>query len=243
MLKLEITDLTKLRITKVTDYKVYFDYEGERYFLLSTFDEECHLSLYKRDIDNNKIRVTFINSRVTSTKIYELVKDISKKRPAHPVYSNIDREYFVKKLVQLDMVSGLYQNEYKDIQHKIYSIRNEIAALQRKIQSMEHNWMKTSNHGSKCYDHSIKYTAAERISGAQAGDWCKEYNDHYGSTHPEYGGILTDLFSLPVGTEFYVTNGLYKAEICVDEHGDKCILTRQSCEKLTDDHHSLYIVK
>lgn len=40
--------------------------------------------------------------------------------------------------------------------------------------------------------------------------WCEEYQDYYGNSHPEYGGILTDLQELPVGTKFFVANGLWE---------------------------------
>jgi hypothetical protein len=33
--------------------------------------------------------------------------------------------------------------------------------------------------------------------------WCEEYKDYYGNSDPKYGGILTDLRELPVGTTFF----------------------------------------
>lgn len=72
-------------------------------------------------------------------------------------------------------------------------------------------------------------------------EWCEQYYDFYGNTHPKYGGTLTDLFTLPVGQKFYVANGCYDATIIVDEDGDKCVLTCCTCFKLTKDNHSMYI--
>jgi hypothetical protein len=37
--------------------------------------------------------------------------------------------------------------------------------------------------------------------------WCEEYKDYYGNSDPQYGGRLTDLYTLPVGTKFFVANG------------------------------------
>ena len=37
--------------------------------------------------------------------------------------------------------------------------------------------------------------------------WCEEYKDYYGNPDPKYGGKLTDLRTLPVGTKFHVANG------------------------------------
>ena len=71
--------------------------------------------------------------------------------------------------------------------------------------------------------------------------WCEEYKDYYGNSHPEYGGILTDLRTLPVGTEFYVANGAWYGETlpdnCILMHG----LKADAIVELTDKNHSLYI--
>ena len=71
--------------------------------------------------------------------------------------------------------------------------------------------------------------------------WCKEYKDYYGNSDPKYGGILTDLYNLLVGTKFFVTNGLWEGEKL---EGD-CILVHAPGEdrkiKLTDEHHSPYL--
>lgn len=71
--------------------------------------------------------------------------------------------------------------------------------------------------------------------------WCEEYKDFYGNSHPEYGGVLTDLRTLPVGTEFYVANGAWCGKTLSDNrilmHGSKA----DAIVALTDEHHSLYI--
>ena len=71
--------------------------------------------------------------------------------------------------------------------------------------------------------------------------WCEEYNDYYGNRHPEYGGTLTDLRKLPVGTEFFVANGWWAGEILSDNrilvHGPK----EDFIAALTDKYHSLYL--
>ena len=71
--------------------------------------------------------------------------------------------------------------------------------------------------------------------------WCEEYRDYYGNSDPKYGGILTDLRKLPVGTKFFVANGWWEVEKLEDD----CILvhapTGDRIVKLTDEHHSLYL--
>ena len=81
----------------------------------------------------------------------------------------------------------------------------------------------------------------ERVKGAKDGDFCDEYKNYYGKSHPVYGGKLTDLYSLPVGTIIDVTTGDYSAIISVNSHGDKGVETDKGFVKLTKEHHSAYI--
>lgn len=241
MEKIKIKDLTKLKITKITSWKVYFDYEEQHYMLIDDSDEDAHLSLYKRDIDNGKVNLTWMNGKVTTLRIRSIIKDISKRRPTSTVYANIDREHFVKKLLELEFSSGIFEDVYNRNKEQINVLRKQIAQLNKRVYELQNEWEETSGHGSKCYGIDVKYNVANRVTPAKNGEWCEQYNDYYGNTHPRYGGALTDLFSLPVGCNFYVTNGCYYATIVVDEHGDKCILTCCTCVKLTKDYHSMYI--
>ena len=241
MEKIKITDLTKLKFTKVTDWKVYFDYEGQRYMIIEDSDEDAHLSLYKRDIDNGKVTLTWLNGKVTTLRIKSIIKDISKRRTTSIVYTNIDREHFVKKLVELEFSSGIFENEYNRNKEQIKILREQIEQLNKRASELQNEWNITSGHGSKCYGIDVKYNVANRVAPAKNGEWCEQYNDYYGNTHPRYGGTLTDLFNLPVGKKFYIANGCYDATIIVDEHGDKCVLTCCTCFKLTKENHSLYI--
>jgi hypothetical protein len=72
--------------------------------------------------------------------------------------------------------------------------------------------------------------------------WCEEYKDYYGNSDPKYGGILTDLYTLPAGTKFEVANGLWTGEKLDDNH----ILVHSPSGKhkvrLTKDYHSLYLL-
>ena len=71
--------------------------------------------------------------------------------------------------------------------------------------------------------------------------WCEEYKDYYGNSHPEYGGTLTDLRKLPVGTKFFVTNGWWAGEILPDNRMLVHAPTDDFVVELTDKYHSLYI--
>lgn len=71
--------------------------------------------------------------------------------------------------------------------------------------------------------------------------WCEEYKDYYGNSDPQYGGILTDLRTLPIGTKFFVANGWWEGEVLSENR----ILVHAPKEdrivELTDNYHSLYL--
>ena len=69
--------------------------------------------------------------------------------------------------------------------------------------------------------------------------WCEEYKDYYGNSHPKYGGVLTDLRKLSVGTVFYVANGLWYGEILSDDR--ILVYETNAIRKLTDEYHALYL--
>ena len=71
--------------------------------------------------------------------------------------------------------------------------------------------------------------------------WCEEYKDYYGNSDPTYGGTLTDLRKLPVGTKFFVANGLWEGEILSDNRMLVHAPTDDFIVELTDEHHSLYL--
>ena len=72
--------------------------------------------------------------------------------------------------------------------------------------------------------------------------WCEEYKDYYGNSSPEYGGTLTDLRKLPIGTKFFVVNGCWKGEILSDNRILVHAPTDDFVVELTDQHHSLYLL-
>ena len=71
--------------------------------------------------------------------------------------------------------------------------------------------------------------------------WCEEYQDYYGNSDPDYGGVLTDLRTLPEGKEFFVANGWWEGKILSN---NKILIYAPDGEKvaeLTDKYHSLYL--
>lgn len=71
--------------------------------------------------------------------------------------------------------------------------------------------------------------------------WCEEYQDYYGKSHPNYGGVLTDLRKLPIGKEFFVNNGCWYGKMLADGKMLIYCPTGDFIVELTDKYHSLYI--
>ena len=71
--------------------------------------------------------------------------------------------------------------------------------------------------------------------------WCEEYQDYYGNSHPKYGGKLTDLRTLPVGKEFFVTNGCWYGKILADNKMLIYCPTGDFIVEFTEHYHSLYL--
>lgn len=81
---------------------------------------------------------------------YEFIRDLSKRKPKHLVYSNIDIEYFVKKLVENGLASYTpYDKELKDLRHLELAVNQEISRLQNLKMSAHRDWNRTQNRGLK----------------------------------------------------------------------------------------------
>lgn len=231
MLKLEINDLDKLKITRVKYYLIYFDYDGEHYMLINDTDEDAHLSLYRRNItDKGFVTLEFITGRITTLSIGSFIRYAGKQM----VYANINKEYFVKTLVKAEMSTGLYEYSYNKMREQVDKISDEIAKLKDKRETLINAY---NNSPSGKYTDAM----ARKVIKANEGKLCKEYGAPYGSSHPQYGGTLVDLRMLPIGTCFEVTNGDYDATIVQLGQHSKGICTLKSCVEFTEDKHSAYI--
>lgn len=243
--KIKITSLESLRFKQVKLWKVLFEYDNKEYLLLDTGDvEEGCITLFERHkVRENRYILKFMKSIFTSSKPIDYIKDISKRNAKTLVYSNIDREYFVKQLVRNGLAEegSLYYVVWNAIIQEEDKINAQIRELNRQKSELYKEWSKTAGRGSRVNIDKIKKEVADRIPGAKDGDYCEEYKDYYGNTHPEYGGKLVDLYGLKVGTVVFVTNGGYLATITFDDHGDKCVVTDKSLVKLTKEHHSAYV--
>lgn len=114
--KLVITNLDKLQITKIKPFALYFTYDGERYMLhKDTSGYYGYIALYKRILNKygSVIKVEWINAGYYGLDyIYEIIRPIQLKSSPSIIklgiklgcYKLIDKEYFVKKLVEYGFI-------------------------------------------------------------------------------------------------------------------------------------------
>lgn len=101
MEQLIITDLNKLKITKVKNWAIYFNYDNEKYLLHGSGEcGEYTYTLFKRvHIFNDKYELKAIFSD-RSTDDYVANEFIKESKKNTLVYDQIDKKYFIDKLVE-----------------------------------------------------------------------------------------------------------------------------------------------
>ena len=136
---MDIQDLSKLKITKIKPWAIYFTYNNEKYLLKGrSSDYEYDIQLYHRIPINNKgqFQLEWIAGRMWTTDNIAnyFIKDYGRKHTV--IYSHINKEYFVKKLVRKEFCTSLFDNELKDKIKRINDYKKEIKNLEDKIQNI-----------------------------------------------------------------------------------------------------------
>lgn len=108
---LHIESLEELKITKVTEWKIYFDYDGKHYMLINSEDGYENMTmLYERVFNTHGTTIDLILVASNPNTMYGLGY-IRYKRSA--TLSDIDKVYFVKKLVAEGLSDGLFETEHR----------------------------------------------------------------------------------------------------------------------------------
>lgn len=135
---LEIKDLSKLKITKVKPWAIYFDYDCEKYLLHGRQEDyEYDITLYKRVPLNDKgeYKLEYISSKISASDYIEnmYIKYFSKQM----CYKNINKEYFVKKLTYDGFCCGMYDKYVKNLKRKVDAINGEIKIFENNIRNLQ----------------------------------------------------------------------------------------------------------
>lgn len=108
---LHIESLEELKITKVTDWKIYFDYDGKHYMLINSEDGYENMTiLYERVFNTHGTTIKLILVATKPNTMYGS-DYIRYKRSA--TLRDIDKVYFVKKLVAEGLSDGLFEIEHR----------------------------------------------------------------------------------------------------------------------------------
>ena len=102
---LKIDDLNKLKITKIRYDKLYFKYDGIRYFIIANYDcGDQWYSLYRKQFIDGKWVVELMRTSGWTWADIDSLLDKETKSKRNYVYSHIDKEYFVNKLKENNLI-------------------------------------------------------------------------------------------------------------------------------------------
>lgn len=135
---IDIKDLSLLKITKVKNWAIYFDYDGKHYFIHGNYEigEGSWQELYERDLNYygqyslKRIKGNCSTDRVASDYI-------SKQKGKTIVYSQIDKKHFAYKLTKRGFATGIMEHLVKSEQNKIQKVEAQIQKYRDKIHELE----------------------------------------------------------------------------------------------------------
>jgi len=117
-MKMHINDVDSIKITKVKDWVILFECDGQKYMLHEDLDGYDSVNgLYKREVAPNG---RYELQRIHSTYGRYPKDFIGKFKGRHPVYSQIDKVNFATRLVHRGLATTdcafvnfkLHQNDY-----------------------------------------------------------------------------------------------------------------------------------
>lgn len=111
--KINITDESLLKITRVRLWAICFDYDGKHYLLhgKSELGEGSWQELFEKVYDENgRYELIHMNNSFAGTDAVAN-EYIKRQKGKTIVYKNIDKPYFIRKLVEHDFSTGLYAEE------------------------------------------------------------------------------------------------------------------------------------
>ena len=142
-MKLEIKDLSLLKIDRVKNWAVYFTYDKEKYLLHGSSDCcDNQMTLYLRIPVNSygKYKLEPLHSKWASSDYvsdYIKTNEIGNGKNKTIHYCDIDKEYFVKQLTNQGFVSGVLDEKVDLIKLKNKSRQEELKKLREKMYKIE----------------------------------------------------------------------------------------------------------
>lgn len=138
---IKITDLSLLKITKVKNWSINFDYDGIHYLLhgCSECGEASWQDLYERTLDENgHYELKHLRRKMYSEE-YVVYDYIKKQNGKNIVYKNIDKEFFAYKLTKRGFATGLMENRVSEEQKKIQKVEKQIKKYEERIRELRNS--------------------------------------------------------------------------------------------------------
>jgi hypothetical protein len=139
-MKIQINDISKFRILKVKDWSITFEYDGQQYLLHSSSEtgEGSWQELYKRDVDKNgkyNLEHILTKSYAKDHLPSDYIRNYHKYKTY--VYSQIDKRYFIMRLIYNDFAEGILSDEVDSVKNEIKLKYDEIKLYRDKISLLE----------------------------------------------------------------------------------------------------------
>lgn len=134
---INIQDVSLLKITKVRDWSVLFDYDGKHYLLHGTGEsgEPDRQELYERTLNQNgKYDLEYKNACYGTEYVSrDYIKSKSNKTI---VYNQIDKDFFAYKLTKRGFAKGIMEDKVKYENDRIDKIQKQIRIFEYKISEL-----------------------------------------------------------------------------------------------------------
>lgn len=138
---IEITDLSLLKIIKVKNWAINFDYDDVHYLLHGGYEcgEGSWQDLYIRTLDENgHYELEHLKTKMYSEE--NVSHDYIKRQSGSTiVYRNVDKEFFAYKLTKRGFATGIMENKVSEEQKKIQKVEKQIKKYEEKIRELRNS--------------------------------------------------------------------------------------------------------
>lgn len=132
--KIHITDLNLLKITKVRNWSIAFDYGSKHYLLHGTSElgEGSWNVLFERTYDANG--KYYLKKIADSNGSEYIIGDyIPKQKGKTIIYSQINKAFFAYMLTFRNFATGIMEDKVKEVKEKQAKIQTKIQKYNQKI--------------------------------------------------------------------------------------------------------------
>lgn len=136
--KLKIIDHSKLKITKLNDWAIYFDYGSDKYLLHESVDGyDSSVTLYKRVPSNDFGKYELEWMKSDDCVDIPTIEYKKKHKYWKGTHSQINIDKFIYDMTYNGYFSSQYDDEIKEKKNPIYQKKKEIERLQKEIELLE----------------------------------------------------------------------------------------------------------